>query len=77
VPGERARSVGFWVALASRFRQESDDVGVKIHQPADLGQGWKTTLDSVAVDGLLKQILYVDQCKPLSGASRSLPKTRS
>ena len=35
---------------------------MKLTTPALLGEAWKATLDSIAADGLLKHILYVDLC---------------
>jgi hypothetical protein len=35
---------------------------LKIKSPADLAAIWKTTLDSIAADGLIGNLLYVDLC---------------
>ena len=66
---------GLWVALSTWFRQDTDDTRMKIRRPADLGLVWKTTLDSIAKDGLLKHVLYVDLCNefPLPDWSPFLP----
>jgi len=66
---------GLWVALSTWFRQDADDTRMKIRRPEDLGQVWKTTLDSIAADGLLKHVLYVDLCNefPLPDWAPFLP----
>jgi hypothetical protein len=53
---------GIHVALSSWFRQDRDDVRMRIGGPDDLAASWEATLSSIAADGLLDQILYVDLC---------------
>jgi hypothetical protein len=53
---------GVRVALSSWFRQDINDVRLTLRTPADLGAAWLKTLDSLAADGLLEGILYVDLC---------------
>lgn len=50
------------VALSTWFRQDVDNTRLKIHSAEEHGQIWKATLDSIAADGLLKTLLYVDLC---------------
>lgn len=50
------------VALSSWFRQDGDDVRMRIKSPGDLGRIWKSTLDSIAEAGLIDTILWVDLC---------------
>lgn len=64
------------VALSTWFREDPTRVMMRIHTPEDLGRIWKITLDSIAHDGLLPQILYVDLCNewPLDVWAPFLPK---
>jgi hypothetical protein len=50
------------VALSTWFRHDPDQSLMRIHSPEDLGRIWKVTLDSIAHEGLLSHILYVDLC---------------
>ena len=70
--GERGLRVG----LSTWFRQDTDNTRMKIHTPEDHGRIWKTTLDSIASDGLTKHLLYVDLCNefPLDIWAPFLPK---
>ena len=75
---------GIAVGLSTWFREDLDKHRMKIANPEALGQIWKTTLDSIAADGLLRNILYVDLCNefPLDvwapftpkGLSRATPE---
>ncbi len=53
---------GMCVGLSTWFRQDLDDQRMKIKSPADLAEVWKSTLDSIAADGLIANLLYVDLC---------------
>lgn len=53
---------GVKVALSTWFRQDSDDVRMRIASAEDLGRIWKRTLDSIAGAGLIDNILWVDLC---------------
>ncbi|MCW8126466.1 cellulase-like family protein [Microbulbifer halophilus] len=53
---------GVKVALSTWFRQDRDDVRMRVHSPADLGRVWKSVLDSIDGAGLLDNILWVDLC---------------
>ncbi len=67
---------GLRVALSTWFRQDASNTRLKIHSAEQHGQIWKTTLDSIAADGLLKNILYVDLCNefPLDIWAPFVPK---
>ena len=67
---------GMCVGLSTWFRQDLDDQRLKIKGPADLAQVWKSTLDSIAADGLISNLLYVDLCNefPLDIWAPFLPK---
>jgi hypothetical protein len=75
---------GLAVGLSTWFREDADNLRLKLTTPQELGRVWKTTLDSIAAAGLLKHILYVDLCNefPLSvwapftpkGLSRATPE---
>lgn len=80
----RCAAHGICVGLSSWFRQDLDNTRMKLTSPALLGAAWKATLDSIASEGLLGQILYVDLCNefPLDvwapytpkGLSRATPE---
>jgi Sugar-binding cellulase-like len=53
---------GMCVGLSTWFRQDLDDQRMKIKNPADLAEVWKSTLDSIAAEGLISNLLYVDLC---------------
>jgi len=53
---------GLRVGLSSWFRQDIHDHRTRLNTPLQLGAAWKSALDSIAADGLLKHILYVDLC---------------
>jgi hypothetical protein len=64
------------VGLSTWFRQDPDQTVMNIHTPEDHGRIWKVTLDSIAKDGLIPNILYVDLCNewPLDIWAPFLPK---
>ena len=70
--GERGLRVG----LSTWFRQDPANTRLRIRTPEDHGQVWKTTLDSIAAEGLTKHLLYVDLCNefPLEIWAPFLPK---
>lgn len=67
---------GLRVALSTWFRQDTANTRKKIRTPEDHGRIWKATLDSIASEGLTKQLLYVDLCNefPLDIWAPFLPK---
>ncbi|WP_148252852.1 cellulase-like family protein [Aidingimonas lacisalsi] len=50
------------VALSTWFRQDTDDIRMRINSPVDLGRIWTRTLDSIAGAGLMDSVLWVDLC---------------
>lgn len=64
------------VALSTWFRHDPAQTLMRIHTPEDHGRIWKVTLDSIAQDGLLPHLLYVDLCNewPLDVWAPFLPK---
>jgi hypothetical protein len=67
---------GLRVALSTWFRRDMTNTRMRIHTPEDLGQIWKATLDSIAAEGLAKDLLYLDLCNefPLRIWAPFLPK---
>ncbi len=53
---------GFAVALSSWFREDTDNLRMRITTPDALAQIWICVLDAVRDAGLLDTILYVDLC---------------
>ncbi len=51
---------GVKVALSTWFREDRDDVRMRLSTPAALAQAWKATLDVVSAAGLLDSVIYVD-----------------
>jgi hypothetical protein len=67
---------GLRVALSTWFRQDIGNTRTRIHSPEDHGAIWKSTLDTINAEGLLKHLLYVDLCNefPLDIWAPFLPK---
>lgn len=67
---------GLLVALSTWFRQDRDDIRMRIGSPAELGRIWKVTLDRLAAAKLLDRLLYVDLCNefPLDVWAPFVPK---
>jgi hypothetical protein len=67
---------GLRVALSTWFRQDTGNQRMQIRSAADHGAIWKATLDTIAADGLLNNLLYVDLCNefPLDIWAPFLPK---
>jgi len=55
------------VGLSCWYRQDTDMVLMKIDGPEKMAENWIKTLDSIAKDGLLDDILYVDLCNEWPG----------
>ncbi len=53
---------GVAVALSSWYRQDTDDVRMRIQTPVDHAAGWLAVLEGLAQDGLLEHVLFVDLC---------------
>lgn len=67
---------GIMAGLSSWYREESPQVSRNYRSGEQQGADWKIALDSVAADGLLDHVLYVDLCNefPLSVWCPWLPK---
>ncbi|MGQ8335353.1 cellulase-like family protein [Sunxiuqinia sp. A32] len=55
------------VGLSSWYREDVDRVLMNIDGPEKMAENWIKTLDSIAKDGLLDSILYVDLCNEWPG----------
>ncbi len=55
------------VGLSCWYRQDTGMVLMKIDGPEKMAENWIKTLDSIAKDGLLDNILYVDLCNEWPG----------
>jgi hypothetical protein len=53
---------GLRVGLSTWFREDRANSRMRLRSPDLLGTAWKRTLDTVAADGLLEHLLYVDLC---------------
>lgn len=58
----KAKHYGIKVALSTWYRQDRDDLRMKIATPQDQARIWIDTLKLISDAGLLDQILYVDLC---------------
>jgi hypothetical protein len=63
----KCKERGIKVGLSSWFRQDADDVRMKITTPEIMAEQWIKTLEGIADDGLLDAILYVDLCNEWPG----------
>lgn len=57
---EKCAQRGILVALSTWWREDPDNVRMRIQSPADLAGVWLKALDSISADHLRKNILYVD-----------------
>jgi hypothetical protein len=55
------------VGLSCWYRQDTEMVLMKIDRPEKMAENWIKTLDSIAKDGLIENILYVDLCNEWPG----------
>lgn len=55
------------VALSSWYRQDMEEVRMKLTTPEKMAQCWINTLQTIEKDGLLDTILYVDMCNEWPG----------
>jgi len=63
----KCRDRGVAVGLSTWYRQDTDDLRMRITTPARMAEIWLRTLDSIAADGLLDTVLYVDMCNEWPG----------
>ncbi len=57
------------VGLSSWYREDIDNIRMKLSTPEKLADCWIKTLQSIQHDGLLDTILYVDLCNEFPGNS--------
>lgn len=55
------------VGLSSWFREDADDLRMRLDTPEKLGAAWLAVLDSIAADGLLDTVFYLDLCNEWTG----------
>jgi len=55
------------VGLSTWFRRDTDKTLMKVTSAAKMAEAWIKTLDTIAQDGLLDTILYVDLCNEWPG----------
>jgi hypothetical protein len=65
----KCRDRGIKIGLSSWFREDQDDVRMKITSPERLAEVWNIALASIERQGLLDTILYVDLCNEWPNAS--------
>lgn len=63
----KCRERGIKVGLSSWYRQDVDDVRMKITTSNKMADCWISTLQTIEQDGLLDTILYVDLCNEWPG----------
>ena len=63
----KCRDRGVKIGLSTWFREDEDNVRLKIGGPAGLAEVWNTTLAGIKRAGLLDTILYVDLCNEWPG----------
>lgn len=63
----KCRDRGVKIGLSTWFREDEDNVRLKIDGPARLADIWNTTLAGIERAGLLDTILYVDLCNEWPG----------
>jgi hypothetical protein len=59
---EKCAVRGLRVGLSTWFRQDLDNLRLRVKSPADLAGIWRATLDAIDRAGLLGTLLYVDLC---------------
>lgn len=64
---EKCRKYNIRVGLSSWFREDEDDLRIKLDTPEKLGEAWLQTLISIDEAGLLDTIFYVDLCNEWTG----------
>ncbi len=55
------------VGLSSWFREDKEDLRMRLTTPEKLGEAWLATLRSIDAAGLLNTVLYVDLCNEWTG----------
>lgn len=57
---EKCAVRGIKVGLSTWFRQDTDDIRMRIKTPNDLVQIWRATLQAIQAAGLMDTVLYLD-----------------
>jgi hypothetical protein len=55
------------VGLSCWYREDTDKILMKISSPEKMAENWIKTLDSIAKDGLIDNIMFVDLCNEWPG----------
>ena len=55
------------VALSTWYREDADNIRMKIDSPQKMADNWLKTLNAIAKDGLIDNIMYVDLCNEWPG----------
>lgn len=63
----KCRERGIKVALSSWFREDQDNVRMKITTPEKMADNWLAVLDLIREENLLDTLLYVDLCNEWPG----------
>lgn len=63
----KCRDRGLRVALSSWFREDADNLRMKIDSPEAMAEIWIKTLRTIQRDGLLDTLLWVDLCNEWPG----------
>ncbi len=66
---ERCKAHCIRVGLSSWFRNDEDNLRMKLDDPLKLGEAWLAVLKSIDEGGVLDTILYVDLCNEWTGDS--------
>lgn len=64
---EKCREYGVVAGLSSWFREDEDDLRMRLDTPEKLGHAWLDTLKTIERDHLMDTILYVDLCNEWTG----------
>jgi hypothetical protein len=63
----KCRERGIKVGLSSWYREDTEKILMKIDSPQKMAENWIKTLESIARDKLLDNLLYVDLCNEWPG----------
>lgn len=63
----KCRDRGVKVGLSSWYREDADDVRLRLSSPERMAQAWNVTLAGIARAGLMDVLLYVDLCNEWPG----------
>ncbi|MCI2048304.1 MAG: hypothetical protein LKJ76_01115 [Lachnospiraceae bacterium] len=63
----KCRERNIKVALSSWYREDEDNIRMRINSPEKMADNWLTVLDLIRGEGLLDTVLYVDLCNEWPG----------